>query len=42
MTGAAAAADCHCETVSQEADRHSGARPAGAHPCNSGTVRVSV
>jgi len=40
MLGAAAAVDSHCEAVSQEADRHSGARSAGAHSCNTGNDLV--
>jgi len=36
FAGPAAVADCHCEAVSQKADRHTGACPAGAYPCNTG------
>jgi len=38
VIGAVAAADCHCEAVSEEADRHPGAGSASAHSGYTGTL----
>jgi len=38
VTGPVATVDGHCETVSEKANRHSGARSTGAHSCNTGML----